>query len=81
MGEFPYHLRMSLGALTLEDFAAKSSHFASHVNHRFDGERHARHYQHARTTFAEVFHIRFFVELDAAAMSAEVGYVHETYDL
>lgn len=47
---------------------------ASHVNHRFDGERHARHYQHARTTFAEVFHIRFFVELDAAAMSAEVAY-------
>ena len=46
---------------------------ASHVNHRFDGERHARHYQHARTTFAEVFHIRFFVELDAAAMSG-LGY-------
>ena len=30
--------------------------------------------EHAHTTFAEVFHIRFFVELDAAAMSAEVAY-------
>ena len=27
IGEFPYHLRMSLGVLALDDFATKPSHF------------------------------------------------------
>lgn len=47
---------------------------SAHVDHRFDGERHSRYYQHARTTLAEVFHIRLFMELDAYAMSAEVAH-------
>ena len=29
MGELPYHLRMSLGVLALDDFPAKPSHFPS----------------------------------------------------
>ena len=41
---------------------------------RPSSERHSRYYQHARTTLAEVFHIRLFMELDAYAMSAEVAH-------
>ena len=47
---------------------------AAHVNHRFDGERHARYYQHARAAFAEVLHVRLFVKLDTHAMPAKVAH-------
>ena len=45
-----------------------------HVNHRFDGEHHARHKQHTRTAMPEMSHIGLLVELQSNAMSTEVTY-------
>ena len=47
---------------------------ASHVDHRLDGERHAGHDEHPRAPFAEVLHVGFFMELDAAAVAAQVAH-------
>ena len=46
----------------------------THVDHRLDGEHHARHKQHTRTLVSVVHHVGLLVELQSNAMTAEVAH-------
>ena len=44
----------------------------AHVDHRFNGENHARHEEHALSAGVVVVHLRIFVKLQSDAMTAKV---------